>query len=148
MTFREVKHSLEHPALNDTDLGTFLHNLANLDTMAVHVFNGEVIPEMNELSIRGDAYLLGWKWKRFDLHRLSHRDFNPDPDFIRFVSEAVVRLGIKPYLADDNARAEFEEKFKRRVSFIKSTDGRYAFSAQVGFEAWCSGQNRGKLHGT
>ena len=148
MTFREVKHSLDHPALNDADLGTFLHHLANLGTVAVHVFNGEVIPEMNELSIRGDAYLLGWNWKPFDLHRLSHRDFNPDPDFVKFVNEAVVRLGIKPYLMDEAARVDFEKLFKGRVSMVKTPDNKYAFCAQVGFEAWCKAQNRGKLHGT
>lgn len=146
MKHRIVKYSPDYPKLSEAELGRFCHALANIDQHAVHVFKGEVHDPQSEMGMYGSAYFLGWEWKPWDFVSTARGEINPEPDFVEFVLDMVVRLGIIEYKPEDPLNKEsFKAAMKGVCNTTMSQCGtKFAFS-QNAYIAWCKAHNRKKI---
>lgn len=147
MTYREALVSKQYPALDDEQLGLFCHRLANLSHVATCINGTAVVNNDTPEAMYAMAYFVGWKWRMNVLIEVTRREGNPEPDFVKFVTEICSRLGLGKYIPDDDQKPAFEEAMKGRCSLTKTTDGKYAFAAQIAFEAWCKAIALGKAYG-
>lgn len=150
MDYREAKTSRDNPALVGEDLDRFLYEFANLDTVATRVKkDGTIIPYRNDTAENYYcmSHLLGWKWWPQILMEVACGTGWPEPDFVEFVHQTVVRLGLIEYKRDAKAMQEYEAAMQGRCRFTRSTSGEYAFAAQIGFEAWCRAHKRENIYG-
>lgn len=149
MKYREVQYSNDYPEMTQEELGDFLHKLANIDRAAVNVHKGVVVQNDDEpTTFFSKSYLLNWTWNRYDFTRIGKKELRPEPDFVAFINDMVVRLGILEYKKDDpKSLQEFEEAMTGRCTMTKEHRGSgFAFpAARIAYEAWCKAHNRKKI---
>uniref|UniRef100_A0AAU7PFA9 dATP/dGTP diphosphohydrolase N-terminal domain-containing protein n=1 Tax=Burkholderia phage vB_BgluM-SURPRISE13 TaxID=3159457 RepID=A0AAU7PFA9_9VIRU len=148
MKFKEAKLNSNNPALSDEDKQRFMYEFANLCVVAVR-FNGGHVVEEDDNNPQAEnyfamAYLMGWKWSQNILIDVAKGRGWPEPEFVDFVHDMVNRLGLIPYNPNDpKSHEEFEAAMSGRCSLTKEAGtGKYAFAAQIAFEAWCKVHNR------
>ena len=145
MKYRTATVGIDYPKLSDEDLQRFVHELANCDVVATHFFQGQVHPHDDHMAMFGEAYLMHWKWSPYILMQIAKHEMNPEPDFVEFIHDMVVRLNLIPYDAENKKNnEEFEKAMEGRLSLVRTTKGKYAFQARIAYEAWVKAHNRGK----
>lgn len=148
MFYKEAKVNTNNPRLSEEDKQRFLHEFANLCDVAVRFNGGAVVEEdPNHPKVEhyfAMAYLMGWKWRQDIIMDVARETGWPDPEFVDFVHDMVKRLGILPYNPNEpRNHAEFEAAMHGRCSLTKEAGtGRYAFAAQIAYDAWCKVFNR------
>lgn len=148
MIFREAKTNTFNPALSDEAKQRFLYEFANLCTVAVQFNGGAVVQEAvgdeKAHNYYAMAYFMGWKWRQDILIEVAKGQGWPDPEFVEFVHDMVVRLSLVPYNPNEPLNhAHFEATMAGRCSLTKEAGtGKYAFAAQIAYDAWCHAFNR------
>lgn len=145
MDYREAKVSLAFPDLTDEERGQFCHEFANLSYIATHLNGAAVVHSDKVEAMWAMAYFIGWKWRPDLLIEVGKKRANPEPEFRAFVHDMCVRLNLVKYDPDneENKKA-FEKAMEGKMSFTRSTDGKYAFKAQSAYESWCAALSPGK----
>ncbi|BAS04936.2 hypothetical protein [Ralstonia phage RSF1] len=149
MIYREAKVNTFNPALSEEVKQRFLYEFANLCTAAVRVNAGSVVEEEvgseQAVNYYAMAYLMGWKWRQDILIEVAKGLGWPDPEFVDFVHDMVIRLGIIPYNPNEAQNlADFEVAMKGHISLTKAVrSGLFAFpAARQAYNAWCKALNR------
>lgn len=149
MIYREAVVNTFNPPLSDEVRDRFLYEFANLCTAAVRFNSGQVVEEVvgkeQPQNYYAMAYLLGWKWRQDILMDVAKGRGWPEPEFVDFVHDMVIRLGIIPYNPNEAQNlADFEVAMKGHVSLTKAVrSGLFAFpAARQAYNAWCKALNR------
>ncbi|HEX9135948.1 MAG TPA: hypothetical protein VF905_03250 [Nitrospirota bacterium] len=141
MIFREAKVSKLNPPLSEEARARFLYEFANLCHKAVCINSGRVVDTDEPESMYAMAYFMGWKWRPDILMEIAKRGAYPEMEFVDFVHDMVIRLGLVKFepseLDEPGMKTEFERLMKGRCSFTRTTDGKYAFAAQIAYETFC-----------
>lgn len=148
MKFKEAVVNSFYPKLDDETKQRFIYEFANLCTVAVQ-FNGgcvveEEVGDEKPHNYYAMAYFMGWKWRQDILIDVAKSLGWPDPEFVEFVHDMVVRLNLVPFNPNEPLNhAQFEATMNGRCSMTKEVGtGKYAFAAQIAYEAWCKAFNR------
>lgn len=146
MKYKEAKVSRLNPPLTDEVRDRFLHEFANLCDCAARFNSGAICEDNSAENYYAVAYFMGWKWRQDILIEVAKGLGWPEPEFVDFVHDMVIRLGILPYNPNDpKSHEEFEAAMNGRCSLTKEAGtGKYAFAAQIAYDAWCKAHNRGK----
>lgn len=143
MKYKLLTVSPDFPPLGE-GLGPFMQLFANLDDYATIVNNGNVLQgDRTVETYYSRFYLLNWEWTADQFMKMAHNEGNPDPEFVRFVREFMLMVGFTKYEDTPEHRLEFETEMKGRMSFTRTTCGKYAFGTQIAYESWCAARNKG-----
>lgn len=143
MKYREAKTSRLHEPMTLEEQHRFCYELANLQKYAVCLNRGQVVESEEENSMFAMAYFMGWKWRQNLLVEVVDGEGFPEKEFAEFVHKAAIVLNIVPFVPEKSDKnEEFEIVMEGRCSFTRSTSGKYAFAAQIAFEAWCKALER------
>lgn len=148
MIFKEATINTFNPALSDEAKHRFLYEFANLCTVAVQFNGGSVVEtdtsKPDPVNFYAMAYFMGWKWRQDILIDVAKGRGWPESEFVEFVHDMVVRLNLVPYNPNEPLNhAHFEATMAGRCSLTKEAGtGKYAFAAQIAYEAWCRSFNR------
>lgn len=149
MKYQEAVCRDDFPEMTEKQRGVFLHILANLDEHIVYVTKEGVIEDkLDGTTWVNTAYLVNWKWKSDIFMAIARGTGNPDPHFVNFIADYAIRMNVFDYEDSEVSRKEFEEAMKGRCSFTKlanSEQTKYAFQAEIAFEAWLKAHNRGRI---
>jgi hypothetical protein len=147
MQYREAKTSRLNEPMTLKEQHQFCHELAVLQKYAVCLNRGQVVENESENSMFAMAYFMGWKWRQNLLVEVFEGQGYPEKEFADFVHKAAIVLNIVPFVPEKSDKnEEFEIAMAGRCSFTRSTDGKYAFAAQIAFEAWCKALERKIAH--
>lgn len=151
MIFREATVSKTNPPLTEEQRAHFLYEFANLCHKAVCINGAHVVDTDTAESMYAMAYFMGWKWRPDILMEIAKRGAYPETEFVEFVHDMVTRLGLCKFepnaMEDGEIRALFESLMKGRCKFTRTTDGKYAFAAQIAYEAFCKALKLGQPYG-
>lgn len=146
MKYSEVICSPDFPELNQAERNIFLQLLADLDSHTVTTVNGAVV-EITDGKINwgGISYLVNWKWDDSIYMGIATGVTNPDPNFVDFILDYAMRVGLYEYEDNENSRLEFENVMKGACSLIRAAGQlKFPFRAEVAFQAWVKAHNRGR----
>jgi hypothetical protein len=145
--FREATVSKLHLPMSEDARARFCYEFANLCHNAVCINSGRVVDTDKPEAMYAMAYFMGWKWRPDILMEVAKHGAFPEPEFVEFVHDMVMRLGLVKFdpseLDDPDLRVEFERLMKGRCSLVRTTDGRYAHGTQIAYEAFCKGLKLG-----
>lgn len=147
MKYQEALCSDEFPEMTAEHKDVFLRILACLDDHIVYVGEEGVVEKENSWNVWSNtAYLVNWKWNPKIFMDISKGITNPDPNFVKFVGDYALRMGIFEYVDDMYSRMDFENAMKGECRMTKQANShKYAFQAETAFQAWLKAHNRGKV---
>lgn len=141
MIYREAVVNTFNPPLSDEVRDRFLYEFANLCTAAVRFNSGQVVEEVvgkeQVQNYYAMAYLLGWKWRQDILIDVAKGRGWPEPEFVDFVHDMVIRLGIIPY--NPNEPQNKQDYETALTEYCKTND---YVSADMSYVAWTLAHNK------
>ncbi|BCM95179.1 hypothetical protein [Burkholderia phage FLC6] len=141
MFYKEAKVNTFNPPLSEEVKQRFIHELANLCCAAVR-FNGGAVVEEDDNQPQVEnfyamAYLMGWKWRQNLIMDVARETGWPEPEFVDFVHDMVIRLGLIPYNPNEQ---------KNRQEFLLAMENEPGRDIEpfplAGYPAWCKALNR------